>query len=280
MSNATNPEAWAAQERLRFIERCLYWRGWVKRRDLGEGFGISLAQASADLQRYFELNPLAARYDTRAKRYRSEPGMTCVLHVPRIEEAMACYLEGGAGGAIAPASAETPGGRIARVSLPVREASPAVQRAVFFATLTGLRLRIHYGSLTGRRAARWRWIAPHAFGHDGYRWHVRAWCEENEEYRDFVLSRISESEWPEEAAAPPRRDEDWETWEELELQPHSALDDDQRLSVEADFAMRNGRLVVRVRRAMRDYLLAHLRLTAWDGEERPPFLEQATDPGA
>jgi hypothetical protein len=279
MSNSSNPELWAAQERLRFIERSLYWRASVRRRDLGEGFGISLAQASADLQRYFELNPSAAHYDTSAKHYRGDQGMRCVLHAPRLEEAMAYFLDGGTAAWPPPVPARETAGSpaLSRISLPIREAAPDTQRAVFLAVLGSLRLRIHYASLSGRRPARWRWIAPHAFGHDGYRWHARAWCEENGDFRDFVLGRIHQADWPTQPANPTPPDEDWDTFVDLAVRPNKALTPDQRRAIEADFGMADGRLVLKVRRAMRDYLLDHLRLPAWEGQPRPPLL-QPDDP--
>jgi predicted DNA-binding transcriptional regulator YafY len=35
----------------------------------------------------------------------------------------------------------------------------------------------------------WRRITPHAFGHDGLRWHVRAYCHIDSKFKDFILSR-------------------------------------------------------------------------------------------
>ncbi|MCB1077799.1 MAG: WYL domain-containing protein [Verrucomicrobiae bacterium] len=282
MANTTNPESWAAQERLRFVERSLWWRGQVQRRDLGETFGISLAQASSDLQRYLEINPLAARYDLKAKTYWGEPHMECRFHSPRLEEALALFLGGAGGTGLLPLplahsdSARLGPDRIAIVELPMRIAPPQVQRAAFLATLRGLRLRIDYGSLTGRKAPGWRWIAPHAFAHDGYRWHLRAWCEENEGYRDFVLSRIRETEWP--SARPVDdlpRDEDWETYEELTLVANPESPEDQRKAVESDYGMKAGKLRITVRRAMRDYTLNHLHLSNRKGK-KAPWLREVT----
>lgn len=271
-SSDNSPESWAAQERLRFVERSLFWRGRLKRRDLQAGFGISLAQASGDLQRYFELNPVAARYDMSAKCYRGEAMMNCVLHVPRIEEAMAVYLGEGGGLPFAPAQSES--AQIARVSLPVREAALATQRAVFLAVIDGLRLRINYGSLTERSEARWRWICPHAFGHDGYRWHVRAWCEENEDFRDFVISRIRDCDWPtEQAPEGLPADEDWETWETLRFTPESELDTGQQVTIAFDFGLESGELKLKVRRAMKGYLLEHLRLQGWPTRKYRAFFK-------
>lgn len=291
MSNTTNPESWAALERLRFVERSLWWRGQVKRKDLGEGFGISLAQASSDLQRYLEMNPLAARYDLKAKTYWGEPHMECLLHAPRLEEGLGLYLGGAGAGGLALGALTAPGlgsmpgngagadrggtapDRVARVTLPLREAGPAVQRAAFFAVYQGLRFRVAYGSLTGRRSLGWRWLVPHAFAHDGYRWHLRAWCEENGEHRDFVLSRIRQAEWPVAgtgAAIP--ADVDWESWEELTLVANPELPEDLRKAVESDFGMRAGRLRLPVRRAMKAYTLDHLRLRTRGGKGPPQWL--------
>ena len=37
-----------------------------------------------------------------------------------------------------------------------------------------------------------RWITPHAFNFDGYRWHARCFCHQSKSFRDFLLSRIKD----------------------------------------------------------------------------------------
>jgi len=284
MANTTNPEAWAAQERLRFIERSLWWRGQVKRKDLREIFGISLAQASSDLQRYFETNPTAARYDLKGKTYRGEPGMACVYHTPQLEDALALFLPGHGDAVVGRPAATNPFGhrpeaRVTGVALPVRRATPPVERAAFHAVWAKLRLRIDYGSLSGRRESGSRHIVPHAFAHDGYRWHLRAWCEENRDYRDFVLSRIRATEWPREEAPPNLPgDLDWETFDELVLCPNPELSEAQRESIAWDFGMADGLLRLRVRRAMRNYTLMNLRMPPEGMEVLPPLLAVVPNP--
>lgn len=261
MGNATNPEMWAAMERLRFIERAAFWTGAVNRSDLQSVFGVSQAQASADLQKFQELNPGALMYNLNRKRYEGAVGMRCEIHQPRLEEAMAQFLgEGVVATPLvrAPMQAEM-GLRVAAVTLPVREAGLAVQRAVFRAVLHGLRVRVNYHSLTGKSEG-WRWLAPHAFAHDGYRWHVRAWCEKNLAFRDFVLSRMKAAELPVEVAVVPETDVEWETWEEIVLVPAAQLSEAEKKTVALDYAMRGGKLRLRVRKAMRGYTLGHLRL--------------------
>ena len=277
MSNETNEHNWAARERLRRVELLLWWRGWVGRADLTKGFGISSAQASGDIQRYVDMNPGALVYQTRRKRYEGTEGMRCVVHEPRLEEAVWLFygeqvpggwMLGSAGGV------EEARRRVDVFRPLVRRATGEVERRVFLAMEQGRKLRVRYISLNSSRAEE-REMAPHAMGHDGYRWHVRAWCFRHEEYRDFALSRIERAEWPGEGFEPPRQDEAWEQMETLVLVPHAGLDAEQRRSIELDYGMKDGRLVVEVRTAMREYFLAHCRIPpeGEDGKLRPQHLD-------
>ena len=58
---------------------------------------------------------------------------------------------------------------------------------------------------------------------------------------------------------------DWETEEELTFAPHPNLSAEQRETITADYGMEGGNLTLRVRRAMVDYTLAHLRLPMRSG---------------
>lgn len=274
MGNKSNRDQWAARERLRFVERAAWWRGIVNRADLREVFGISAAQASADLQAYLELNPGSLAYNLTTKRYEAAPEMRCVMHTPDLGEAVRVFF-----GEAPPLAASRPGGgggKVDWLTPPDRRATPAVERRVFLATGGGRRLAIRYWSMSSSQATE-REIAPHALGHDGHRWHARAWCFKNGDYRDFVLSRIERAEWPGEAFEPPVADEEWERIETLELRPHADLDEAQRAGIERDYAMQDGKLTVSVRAAMREYLLAHLHVAdpEEDGQARPAHLEIA-----
>ena len=277
MGNNSNPEQWAVMERLRFVERCAYWRGLVNRGDVSAVFGISAAQATSDLQRYQELNPGALLYSLNKKRYERPADMKCVLQVPRLEEALASFL-GWQGGLLMQAGLVPPGqvpgdeggSAVATVTLPLRQAGLAVQRAAFYAVIHGLRLRIKYASMAKGKLGQ-RWICPHAFGHDGYRWHLRAWCEENEGFRDFVLSRITEVLWPTEETSGPgaAADAEWQEVVELKVRCNPALDPGLQEAVKADYQLTNGKRTIPVRRAMLEYVRDHLRLeSAHDTTQR------------
>ncbi|TWG55295.1 hypothetical protein L610_003100000010 [Aminobacter sp. J44] len=48
---------WGVERRLEFIEFRLFWEGHVNRGDLMEAFGVSVNQASTDLNRYIGMAP-------------------------------------------------------------------------------------------------------------------------------------------------------------------------------------------------------------------------------
>jgi hypothetical protein len=252
MGNTTNPEKWDAHQRLCFIERAAFWRGWIGRGDLEREFGISLPQASADLQAYLAQFPDALRYDLKLKRYIAAEAMECRLAQPDFTQAVSKFLG-------TDSKSETSGDLAATIDLPLRTAEPSVARRVFRAVHDRMAIQIHYFSLNSATAA-WRWISPHAFGHDGYRWHARAFCHEDHGYKDFVVGRITDSKEPELRPQPAAADTDWNTWEKVTLRPNSDLDGVQRKGIEFDYGMRQGKVTLKVRRAMLEYTLSHLRL--------------------
>lgn len=263
MGNSNNREQWAGRERLLFIERVAWWRGMVNRGRLREIFGISAAQASADLQAYLELNPGALVYNLSSKRYEAQADMLCVLHQPRLEEAVAMFF-----GKRLPHSLDqgsSPDSKVALCVPPLRKASGEVERRVFLAIDQGRRLAVRYGSLHGD-SGKWREIVPHAFAHDGLRWHVRAWCFDNQSYRDFVLTRMAEARWPGEEFIPPIGDHSWETMVTLVFKANPELGEEAKAAVEADYGMKDGRFEMTVREAMVEYHLAQLRVPGKNGE--------------
>ncbi len=69
MDKARGELRWGVGKRLEFIEFRLFWEGRVNRSDLMEQFGISVNQASADLNRYIALAPENTVYDKSLRTY-------------------------------------------------------------------------------------------------------------------------------------------------------------------------------------------------------------------
>lgn len=251
MGNRTNPGNWDARQRLEFIELAAYWRGWIRRADLQSSFGISLPQASADFQAYLRINPRGLEYDLSGKRYIASRPLKPRLTRPDLGSAIAVFLAEPRKAGFVRAE------RFANIDLPTRKILPEVARDVFMAVHEGFGVEVHYLSIHSG-TARWRWILPHAFAHDGYRWHVRAFCPEDRCYKDFVLGRITATRAPVRCDDKVPADKDWTEFVVVSLRAHAALDKVQRAAVEHDFAMNRGELKLRVRKAMLEYTLAYL----------------------
>jgi hypothetical protein len=248
MGNRTDPNKRSARERLLYIEQLGYWRGWVRRQDLIARFGISTPQASADLAAYNDINPGALSYNKSEKRYEGTSDMATVLSEGRFSEAMAVL------GETKDQRVET----VVSIDLPLRSEPAVVVRHLVAATMAHRAIEIHYYSVNSGSIA-WRWISPHAFAHDGYRWHVRAWCHKDKAYKDFVFGRIAGSRGSRPAGTVPK-DTDWLTHVTVRFRARATLSAVQKQAVERDFAMKNGVGRVRVRRAMLFYTLAYLGL--------------------
>lgn len=273
MSKKSHDQYWAARQRLRYIETCAWWKGIVNRNDLVEIFSISMAQASSDMQAYLDSNPAALTYNLRQKRYEATAAMKWVISRPTLEEAAALFMGGDVRGLwIGGTDPAEDSAAMSVVRMPAREAKEAVERRAFLAIMNGYRIRMRYVSVHSGKDE-WRRIRPHALGHNGCRWHLRAWCERNDDYRDFALGRIAEIEWTRDHMDLPRPDEEWDTIVTLKVKPHRSLDAVRKQAVEMDYGMTSGSLKIKVRKAMEGYLRDRLGLPLEDGDKSAQLLE-------
>lgn len=246
------------------IEVLLWWRGWVGRGDLLESFGISAAQASGDLQKYMDMNGGAMRYHTSRKRYEAVPEMRCVRHKPRLEDALALFFGLEGEGLRFQMGARTTE-QLDSLVLPTRKGLPQVERRIVMALLSKAECRVLYHSVSSGKAE-WRVLVPGAFGWDGRRWHLRAFAREHGEWRDYVLGRMSQVEWPGEIATDLPVDKEWKRKDEVVFRLNPELDESQKAALRMDYGMEGDELRVEVRTAMKRYLLAEMFLTP-EGEE-------------
>lgn len=263
---------WGALRRLAFIDFRLYWERRINRGDLQEFFGISTPQASADLKAYRKLAPGNVEYDSSERAFVATESFEPVLsskdasvylqelasrHAGTLPEDI-CFI-----GSTPPFDA---------VPIPYRHVEPSTLIAILGAQRAAQALAIRYQSMTTENA-NWRVITPHAIGHDGLRFHARAYCHEREEFRDFVLSRVLEIGGSGPTEVDPSLDEDWHQMVTVRIAPHEGLSESQRCTVERDYGMSDGQRVIEVRRALLFYLLVRLRLDEFR-EMRTPRSQQ------
>lgn len=240
---------WSRRQRLRYLEALAYWKGSFRRADLLDRFDIGIQRVSDDIQEYLRRNPEALVYDRNEKLYRATTDMKPIFGQVDLEEALG--LLGKREAAAGP--------WFDRVTLPARQMKPRVLQLLFRAVATNRSIHVRYASLNSA-TFRWRWLTPHAFAHDGYRWHVRAFCHEERKFKDFVIGRISDTDVFGEPAASARDDLEWTKIARLQLTAAPTLSESELRALQLDFGLSGRRLTVPIRAALALYAFAQLGL--------------------
>ncbi len=266
---------WGQVRRLAFIDFRLQYEGEVYRKDLKDFFGISVQQASLDLAAYSALAPNQIRYDATIRRfvpdigfkplYGGDDAASFLNDLLALSNEVISRDESFIGwapdyGIVPTLKRPLPASQLATVLLAIRK-----QRS----------LQIRYQSMS-REEPSLRDISPHALGHDGFRWHVRAFCHKRQDFADFVFGRMldtqpSVADWVDGAD-----DRQWHRTVWLDLKPHSELSAAQRAAIALDYGMVNGHTRVKTRQALLFYALKRFGLNKrGEAEARTQHIELA-----
>lgn len=232
--------------RLRWIEDRLWWHGSFKRSEAVERFGISPQQASQDISVYQHIRPESAKLDPSSKSYLRAAAAQPVF--PKdpfrwIDEEMA---------------ESAPVLPLERLPSPSHRTDPGVMSALLTSFNSKQALSIEYQSMS-RGEMSTRVICAHHIVDANHRHHVRAWDSLRGQFADFVIGRIMSAQpslnypWVDGLA-----DQLWHEQVAIVLEPAPGLTQAQRLIVEKDYGMVNGRVEISVRRALVTYVAASL----------------------
>lgn len=261
MAESLTTLKWGVERRLEFIEFRLFWEGGVNRSDIIDMFDVSVPQASKDLTLYQERAPRNALYDKSAKRYVASDQFEPHFLKPDPDGYLS-RLRSLAEGLIDLSESwitQVPDTDIALT--PRRDINAGVLRAVLSAVRDHRSVEIHYQSMSKDRPHPiWRRITPHAFGYDGFRWHVRGYCHVTDKFKDFLLPRILDVGDLGEAGSLAEQDALWQERFSVEIGPHPQLTESQKAVVAKDYGMTSGSVVLTVRYAMLFYVLKRLGL--------------------
>jgi predicted DNA-binding transcriptional regulator YafY len=268
-SRAGWPFRWDLLLRYRYIETISLWEGRLTTGHLCRTFGIGRQQASKDISIYRrDIAPGNLSYDKYLKGYRPTPAFTPrvtrgtadeYLHlVTRNEQLMGVFE-----------SLALSTGNVEQLALPLRDVAPEVLRPLLQAARQQCRLEVDYVSLQ-QPDREGRIIVPHTLVFTGVRWHVRAWCEKNRAYRDFVLSRFrGEAELLDPSGHSAAQDNDWQRQVEVIIAPDPRLSAAQQDVVARDYGMRDGRLCLTTRATLVEYLLRLLQIDPRHDDDNP-----------
>lgn len=243
------------------IELLAWWEGILQPGQLAQHWQCSRQHASKKLREYKEQHQSALDYHATKKHYSA----TAVFNPQLITRQASEYLNWLTGYSPAPQQ------QLATMTLepPSRQITPQLMRPIVQALREGRRLDVDYGSVTSAKRSG-RVIAPHHLVKTASRWHIRAWCEEKNEFRDFVLSRFSGTpELLDKSTIGCEQDSAWNTEITVTLQADPRLSPEKRAVIEQDYGMSDGLLQLPTRACMVNYLLQSLNIDPHKLEAEP-----------
>ena len=253
-------QRWDLLQRYRLIEIIALWEGRLTTRHLCHAFGIGRQQASRDINEYNRnIGPGNLVYDKHLKGYKPADGFQAIvtagvadeyLHLLNRRRDLELRFE-----SLGLQATDT-----TVLYAPPRQLRPEVLRPLVTAARQGKRLEVEYVSLKNP-GQEIRVIAPHTLVYSGLRWHVRAYCEKNRDYRDFVLSRFRGIPDPmDDSPNPAEEDSDWQTRVTVRIKPDPRLDRAQKRIIAEDYGMKRGVLAIRTRGPLVQYMMQLLQI--------------------
>lgn len=257
---------WGQDRRLEFIDFRLFWEGRLNRSDLTSFFRISVPQASLDLAAYQELASANMVYDRAQKTYVAAPTFAPILTNPDSSHYLNELLWRENGTVAASESFIGWAPPIASLPSPTRQVDVQILISLIRALQKGEALTVDYRSMTHFDEPTLRTIYPASFAHDGFRWHIRAFCFKSEIFKDFVLGRIASVETSLPPPSPIPEDTDWETFIDIVIGPNPTYPPNKRRVIEHDYQMENGETKIRARKPQLYYLSRRLNLNLNPGD--------------
>ncbi|MEZ8333314.1 WYL domain-containing protein [Vibrio splendidus] len=240
---------YAQKQRLAYIDFKLMFVGYFTRSEVVEHFKMGLSNATRDINLYKEMAAHNLTYDNAEKRYFQTKAFVPLFNHNTNETLgkLANQLSGedsvinGLGIPFeAPSQLNAPNTSIVAV--------------LTQAALNNKAVKISYVSLSSGEKK--RTVVPHSIVDNGLRWHIRAYDCQTNEFRDFVISRITKAELSGAVLETQTMlaDKQWMRFVPLELVPHPNNVNYPK-AIELDYSMKDGRLSIEVRAALTGYLL-------------------------
>ncbi len=238
-------------KRFQFLELLLIWEGSIAAAAIAQHFEISQQLAGHVISKYKNLYPHHLIFNGAQAHYVASDGFIMQHCLGSLDEYIALSNDSNP--------------QIEMLVTPIRKLDPKLVRPILKSIRDKQRLSIQYASVSNPDYAS-RTIQPHNLVFDGLRWHVRAYCEKNQAYRDFVLSRFNGDSALISGQAQHSAEQDslWNTILDLEITPDARLDDNRQRIIAMDYDMQvtdGGFIkVIKVRAALLMYLMQRLRL--------------------
>lgn len=263
----------APPSRLELIEMILVWEGKISRTRVGQFLDVQWRRASQLLSEFRETNGNWTRWDEKKKEF--HPTAFAYQEFESRGKSKASldrYLS-----LVGLPFASADSGKEGEDRIVLWSASPSVgvSSPKIFATLanacrekTGV--NITYMSLK-EPTPHQRTIYPHSLVRTGQRWHVRAFSEENNEYRDYALGRIVDASTTVTKAKHLKEDDKaWNTKVKVRLVAHPDLTIEQTRVIQREYFNDTSARVDICRGALVQYYIQDIRAAVDPAKQKTP----------
>ncbi|GAW97900.1 MULTISPECIES: WYL domain-containing protein [Colwellia] len=242
-------------QRLRLIEMIALWEGRLTSKSMMQAFGIKRQQASKDITYYRNLCPENLEYDTKLKGYKTTKYFKAKYTDGSLDEYLKflSFNKDASSHVSSITQVNTP---IELIMPPNRVVEPKIIRALIKACRNKERIDVKYASVKNPLGEE-RNIIPHTLVTSGYRWHVRAYCEKDKKYKDFVLGRFLgdiETIYEKLNHKVPE-DKLWHTFIDLVIVPNPSYTADQQKLFARERGMDGMKQVINIRAPLAQYYL-------------------------
>lgn len=262
-------------ENIELMRLLLRWEGRLNNGRLRALFGLGQIRASEWIRAFRDKYPSWTTWNNKTRSFHATADVYLGRDQVDIEPSLAQYL---ALTGIATHAGESPSHPIVWEAFPdISAPSPRIFADLHEAIRTRCMVTITYRSM-GEPTPHKRDIAPHSLVRAGRRWHVRAYCELREDFRDYVLGRIVAMDKLDRSAPKDEKDDiRWITRVPVRLIAHPVLSRDQAAVIQYEFFNNTAARVDTCRGALIGYYLQDVRAALDPDTQRPPDYQLAVE---
>jgi predicted DNA-binding transcriptional regulator YafY len=264
-------------QRLAMLKLLLIWEGRLNRRRVMDLFGLQEVRASVWIREFREQHPYWIEWNTKTRSFHAtaEAYRDWRAADPKRFGDAASLARYVALVGLPHATGTAPGSGLLTAFPDYSTPSPQHFAVISDAIRLGRAVQLTYRSMQHPKPHK-RTIFPHSLVRAGRRWHVRAWCDDRQDFRDFTLGRIADAK-PLSLPAPRKEEDDvaWMTEVPVRLVAHPELTSEQQEVVSFEFFRNTSSRVERCRGALVSYFIQDMRAATDPAKQRPPDYQLA-----
>lgn len=261
------------KNRYKVMRRMALWEGRLSRGRLMDALGLSGIRVSQLIREIREETPEWFEWDSKSKSYFVTSAAYKKAKAGASDLSLAAYLaEADIHADLAPGA-----GPVTVAPWGFSQVDPNTFSRIRLAIEQGTRLKLEYRSMRTPEPHP-RTVEPHSLVQAGRRWHMRGYCLETGDFRDFVLGRIAKlSMLDQKAESMVAEDTKWNAVVKVRIEAHPKLTPGQQDLVRSEYFDGTAARVHSCRGALFPYLVQEFRLAMDVTKELPPEYQLAVE---